>query len=226
MIIVGYQGIGKTSLCTKSDWGIDLESSNFWIPKRDDPTSKYRHDDWYEAYCNVAEDLSRQGHNVFVSSHEPVRKRLQKSEEIVVAIAPAPTTEMESIWIDKLKARYEQSNLEKDMKALKNAEARYKDNVKEIFDDIQISVMIHDPNYNLADILFILNDIPCTFKTKEKEYVKYAAEKLSSSPHAITAGEWEQKGYNNPGPGEDAILPKSAESLNRRMKEFATSKRD
>lgn len=31
MIIVGYRGIGKTSLCTKSDWGIDLESSNFWM---------------------------------------------------------------------------------------------------------------------------------------------------------------------------------------------------
>lgn len=196
MIIIGYQGIGKSSLCKKNNNFIDLESSSFWIPAKEeirvsDPDAVYRHDDWYEAYCNVAEDLSRQGYVVFVSSHEPVRKRLQSSKEIVVAIAPAPTSEMETIWIEKLKERLNSTNLQKDYMALKNAEERYKENITEIFEDTKIHVMIHDPNYNLGCIIEILTNVPFGWWRTRKEYVSYAAEVLSKSPRAISLQKWE-----------------------------------
>ena len=66
MIVIGYQGIGKSTLAARNLKYIDLESSNFWF---DDPETKQRvrHSNWYEMYFNVAEDLSRQGYVVFVS---------------------------------------------------------------------------------------------------------------------------------------------------------------
>ena len=31
MIIIGYQGVGKSTLANKDDKFIDLESSSFWV---------------------------------------------------------------------------------------------------------------------------------------------------------------------------------------------------
>lgn len=59
MIIVGYQGIGKSSLAGRDKKFIDLESGNFWIDGK-------RADDWYKPYCKIAEHLSQQGYYVFV----------------------------------------------------------------------------------------------------------------------------------------------------------------
>lgn len=126
---------------------------------------------------------------MFVSSHKPVRQRLQRSNEIVVAITPAPTTEMETIWCDKLKARHEQSKLEKDLKAYSNTLACYKKNVNEIMKDTNITVMIRDPKYKLDDIIFILNNEFDLEGVDFRLYVNYAARKLSTSPHAITVSE-------------------------------------
>ena len=67
MIVIGYQGIGKSTLANKDLRFIDLESGNFWVDGK-------RADDWYKPYCQIAEHLSRQGYIVFTSSHEVVRK--------------------------------------------------------------------------------------------------------------------------------------------------------
>lgn len=72
MIIIGYPGIGKSTLAGKDHKFIDLESSNFKIEDE-------RSEDWYKVYCKVAEDLSRQGYIVFVSSHLAVREALRGS---------------------------------------------------------------------------------------------------------------------------------------------------
>lgn len=224
MIIIGYQGIGKSTTSMKSKDIIDLESSNFWIPAKDVYTeaqsirssdAKYRHSDWFEEYCNVAEDLSRQGYIVFISSHEPVRKRLQNSNEIVVAIAPAPTTEMETVWIDKLKTRYENSKTDKDFKALKNAEDRYKQNISEIFEDIPIYVMIHDPGYDLMNIINLLNldHKEIGWDDDKRDYVKWAAVMLSKTIHMPSYEEW----------NIDQIKHLKIKELQNQMKEFATN---
>ena len=68
MIIVGYPCIGKSTYAAGHPYrAIDLESSNF-----------VKDDNWVKSYCNVAIDLSRQGHVVFVSSHRSEERRVGK----------------------------------------------------------------------------------------------------------------------------------------------------
>lgn len=124
MIVVGYQGIGKSTLAGKDNC-IDLESGNFWVDGK-------RADDWYKPYCQIANHLSEQGYTVFVSSHEVVRKELEKSKEDVVIIYPSHTLKYQ--WIEKLKTRYENTQLEKDYKAWKNAQVMYSQNIEDLAD--------------------------------------------------------------------------------------------
>jgi hypothetical protein len=146
MIVIGYQGIGKSTLCKNDNSYIDLESSNFWVDGK-------RADDWYKPYCNIAEDLSRQGHVVFVSSHEVVRNRLLESDEFVLAVVPAPTEEMKKVWISRLQHRYDTSKLEKDYKALMNARDMYLVNVLEITNSGIPCVTLVTSNYDLAEVI-------------------------------------------------------------------------
>ena len=153
MIVIGYQGIGKSTLAAKSLRYIDLESSSFWF---DDPETKQkiRHGNWYEMYCNVAEDLSRQGYTVFVSSHQPVRERLSRSDEYVIACVPA--LDLKDKWIKKLRLRYENSGLEKDYKAYMNAADCFTENVTEMMNSGFDVLEIRDMNYDFKTIL----DVP------------------------------------------------------------------
>ena len=126
MIIIGYQGIGKSSLAGRGNKFIDLESGNFWVDGK-------RADDWYKPYCQIAEHLSQQGYIVFTSSHEVVRKQLKHSREVVVLCYPS--LKLKNMWIDKLENRYRDTGLEKDYKALMNAKDRYEENIRELMDD-------------------------------------------------------------------------------------------
>lgn len=147
MIISGYQGIGKSSLAG-SNHCIDLESSNFWI-------DGFRSDDWYKPYCKIANHLSEQGYTVFVSSHEVVRKELEKSYEIVFVVFPS--LKLKDQWIERLRKRYEQIPTEKNFKALANAEDRYEENIKELMYGNLTYHEISNINYDLKDIVNILN---------------------------------------------------------------------
>lgn len=144
MIIIGYQGIGKSTLAGKYKY-IDLESGNFWH-------NGIRQDNWYVFYCKIAEHLSQQGYNVFVSSHEVVRNRLRKysNEQLCVVF---PSVELKDQWIDKLKKRFESTKLEKDYKAWMNAEDRYTENINELKNSGISYIEIKDINYSLEDIL-------------------------------------------------------------------------
>lgn len=123
MIVIGYQGIGKSTLAGRNNRFIDLESGNFWVDGK-------RADDWYKPYCQIAEHLSQQGYIVFTSSHEVVRKQLENSCEAVAIVYPS--IELKDEWIAKLEKRYEETGLDKDYKALMNAKDRYEENIKEL----------------------------------------------------------------------------------------------
>ena len=152
MIIIGYQGIGKSSLAKNNSKIIDLESGNFWY-------HGFRPYHWYVYYCQIAEDLSKQGYTVFVSSHKEVRQFLIKNcSEPVGAIVP--DIKLKHDWIEKLRIRYEKSRLDKDKKAWLNAVDRYEDNVNEIIEDIgqANTQIIYTMNYLLdkkvSDMLY------------------------------------------------------------------------
>ena len=151
MIVIGYQGIGKSTLSSNSYSRIDLESSNFWFKGQ-------RPDDWYIYYCQIAMGLSRQGYTVFVSSHKVVRDFLfEHTHERVYVIYPALSLKDE--WIRKLELRYNASQLEKDKKAYLNALDRYEDNIQEITAPYYSTnpyfkfKEIDTVNYNLNDII-------------------------------------------------------------------------
>jgi heat shock protein HspQ len=141
MIVIGYQGIGKSSLAGRDRKFIDLESSNFWVDGK-------RAEDWYKPYCQIAEHLSQQGYIVFTSSHEVVRKQLAGSREVVVVVYPS--LNLKDMWLDKLENRYRETGLEKDYKALMNAKDRYEENIQELANsNIPYKLMLTNPDYDL-----------------------------------------------------------------------------
>ena len=146
MIIIGYQGIGKSSVSGIENGCIDLESSNFWHDGE-------RPDDWYIYYCNIALDLSRQGYTVFTSSHKCVRDYLllHNGNEFIVTVFPERWLKDE--WINRLKKRYHTEPSNKNYKALMNAEDRFEDNVKELEEWGGEYYGIQDMDYDLMDIV-------------------------------------------------------------------------
>ena len=144
MIIIGYQGIGKSTLANKNTNYIDLESSNFFIDGK-------RQENWFIIYCNIANHLSEQGKNVFVSSHEVVRESLKYSKEKVVVVYPS--LKLKEQWLEKLQKRYNITQLEKDYKALMNAKDRYEENIKELQNNDFTKIEIKDINYDLEKTL-------------------------------------------------------------------------
>lgn len=158
MIIIGYQGIGKSTLAGKNKC-IDLESGNFWFHDTYDNETyfKTRHANWYIPYCNIANHLSEQGYIVFTSSHKVVRNELKKSKEDVFIIYPS--IELKDEWIKKLEDRYNQTGLDKDYKALMNAKDRYEENIEELR-KCGLSVFeILDMDYSLDEIVRFLEGL-------------------------------------------------------------------
>lgn len=145
MILIGYQGIGKSTLAFKENNFIDLESSNFFYKDK-------RIDNWYIYYCNIAAHLSKQGFNVFVSSHEVVRNRLKKYfDEPLICIVPSINLKDE--WIKKLYERYTNHKSEKNYKAWMNAVDRYENNINEIKNSGIEFIEIENINYDLENLL-------------------------------------------------------------------------
>lgn len=157
MIVVGYPGIGKSTLAGRDHKYIDLESENFWIDGE-------RAGDWYKPYCKIAEHLSEQGYIVFVSSHETVRQYLvENSKELVVLVYPS--IELKDVWIDKLEKRYIKSGLEKDYKALMNAKYSYVENIRELQEScIEYKLEINKLSYDLESMLIHLKNQIGDFK--------------------------------------------------------------
>jgi len=174
MIVTGYPGIGKTTLASKNDKIIDLESSSFWKYEEDinlnQTENKTRPENWYIYYCQVAQDLSRQGYTVFVSSHPEVRKYLSThNQEHFCAIFPALSLKEE--WLAKLKERYENSKLDKDLRAYEYSLQNYENNVRTFLYECSYNVeyyynvvMLDDINY---DLQAAINGLEMVNKEKE-----------------------------------------------------------
>lgn len=151
LVIIGYQGIGKSSLAGWSKC-VDLESSNFFVGNK-------RADDWYIPYCQTALNIADQGYTVFVSSHKEVREFMSTvplHENVSRVVVICPRRFMRDVWIERLQERYDRTQLVKDYKALMNAKERFEDNIVELcscgLPVVQISAM----DYNLKNYVYML----------------------------------------------------------------------
>ena len=125
MIVIGYQGIGKSTLVKECNSYIDFESSNFKI-------NGERPEGWEQMYCEAALDLSRQGHVVFTASHKCIRDYLKYHRGSEVVLIVAPSVDLKDQWLEKLRKRYKETGLLKDSLALLNAENCFDENIKEM----------------------------------------------------------------------------------------------
>lgn len=144
MIVIGYQGIGKSTLARKSKGFIDLESSSFYVNGK-------RPTDWHYYYNRIAENLSKQGYVVFVSSHMPVRDYFKTSDERAVIICPSK--ELKDEWIRRLQDRYHSNMTEKNLRALRNAVERFNENIDELIHDGIPSILLRDMHYSLETVI-------------------------------------------------------------------------
>lgn len=155
MIIVGYPCIGKSTYANSHGYSvgysvIDLESSNF-----------IKDGSWVESYCNVAIDLSKHGYDVFVSSHDAVRKQLLKSGyKFIFAIYPS--LEIKDEWIERLHNRYLNTKLEKDCRAWQRAVSYYDEDVTAFKEDAKhfhgFYEIGHEPEGESYDIASVLDE--------------------------------------------------------------------
>lgn len=151
MIIIGYPGIGKSSISCAENNCIDLDSSNFWYNDKRDEW-------WYVYYCNLAVDLSNQGFTVFVSSHKEVRDYLLNFIDKTTIICIFPEPYLKDKWIEKLENRYEKKPSVKNYEALMNAKDRFEENVNEMRASGYLYYGISDMDYNLLDIVKYLRE--------------------------------------------------------------------
>ena len=150
MIIVGFPGIGKSSVCSEQfnidKSCIDLESSNF-----------SKQPGWEIDYVNVAMDLSRQGYIVFVSSHKEVRMALKSFAEPSSVLLVFPALELEDMWLERLRNRYQSTHSTKNYKALEYMLNNYKSAVNDMWQDQLPHKLVLTEEHNLNDLRESIN---------------------------------------------------------------------
>ena len=166
IIVIGYQGIGKTSLVARglANTVIDFESSLFKVDDKKNP-------DWYKIYCRQAVSIAKQGFTVLISSHKCVREELTTYKQDGFAIVTiTPTYALKDKWIDRLEKRYKKDPNDKNFAAWKNAEEHFIENVNEIASEPAFShIFIDSMDYSLRSIL---NSLSTIFSSRTR-YTRY-----------------------------------------------------
>ena len=152
MIVIGYQGIGKTTCASKRDGIIDLESSHFKIDGE-------RDENWYVIYCRIAVSLARQGYIVLISSHECIRSELRKYEDEgeYTVIVICPHYKLKDQWIRRLYNRYIQDRSTENYAAWKDAEAHFFDSIQSMTQGVVFSIIfLNSMDYDLGGLIMSL----------------------------------------------------------------------
>ena len=115
-IIIGFPGVGKSTVAKDDTRFIDLESSTFMVDGQ-------RSEDWYKIYVNVAIDLAKQ-YNVFISSHMAVQNYLATLNYNNV-IMVYPDKSLKTVLLKRLSKRYESDPSDKNKRALDYMESNF-----------------------------------------------------------------------------------------------------
>lgn len=141
MIVIGYPGIGKSTITKNNKEYIDYDSSLF-----------QKENDWAKIYVKGAINLSQWGNTVFVSSHKAVQDLLLDCTEPVVVVYPS--LQLHDYWINKLRKRYEKSRNEHDYNALVRCVSNYCEDILEMREaNFKNKLEITTENYDLEELL-------------------------------------------------------------------------
>lgn len=148
LIVIGYQGIGKSTAAKHIPNGIDLESSLFKIDNK-------RFDNWYMVYAKIAVNLARQGYIVFTSSHKEVVEEIESyGNELYDVFIICPHYKLQDKWVEKLRTRYRNDSSQKNCIAWKDAEENMREEVTWLASYTWIShILLENMNYNLIGII-------------------------------------------------------------------------
>lgn len=118
MIILGYPGIGKSSIAG-FDRYIDLDASNFRFFPEGPKISG-----WEKVYVQFAVDIARQGYTVLIGTHASSVRHFAMNKEsyddISIGII-CPSAALRDAWIDRLRTRMLKTKLPKDQRAYDKA---------------------------------------------------------------------------------------------------------
>lgn len=152
MVIIGYPGIGKSTLVRNHPGGkfIDLESSLFATIKGDK--------NWANVYCRLALALSRKGHDVFVSSHVAIqREMLEQITECDRVIVCYPSLSLKSVWLRRLRERYQYQDtneIDKNKAALIHSIDFYNEDINTLHNSSFEECVIESMDYDLETLLY------------------------------------------------------------------------
>jgi hypothetical protein len=146
MIVLGYSGIGRTTLCEQHPGFkyVDLDSWPFRADRSDVSL-------WVKTYVMVATRLSAQGYIVFLDALEPVCDALVNSTEVVLLICPS--LELESQWVKKLESRYHDSRSYDDYHAWIDADKNYEAQITKLLEYENMVACIDSMDYDLSRII-------------------------------------------------------------------------
>jgi len=148
MIIMGYPGVGKT-FAAKDDYRfIDLDSHEW----------KDIGKDWAKHYCRLAENLSKQGYFVLVSTHPEVKNRLSVSREKVCLCYPSPY--LKDQWIQRLYNRYQNLKNARTHNAWKRVSEHFDEDVAYMRGLQMREIVLTGMSYNLKQLIVNLYDAP------------------------------------------------------------------
>lgn len=169
LIIIGYPGIGKTTVSKKNHAGdiIDLQSELFYNYK-----DGSRDENWYYYYCRIAYSIAMQGNIVLVSSHECVRRELRKyKQDKVKIITIAPHKSLQDEWISKLRNRYFDSDMNvKNRHAWEHVSVCFEDDILSMSTEASFChIFLYSMDY---DLLSIIRELSIMFGVKKVGYLK------------------------------------------------------
>ena len=145
MIIIGYPGVGKSTLSKKNKGIIDYDSSMF-----------VKEDGWEESYVERAIGLSDQDYIVCVSCHKKVQDLLKDYKGKIVVVYPSLT--LHDFWIDKLQTRYQKNHSSENKRALMRCLSNYCEDILELQELPYAKIEIKNEDYDLSELLNEINN--------------------------------------------------------------------
>lgn len=137
-IVVGYPGVGKTTLSNKYMDCIDLDSSTF------DLNTQRGVFEYYHCACLLA----MKGYIVFVSSHSDLTKCILDFKNMVSYVAVYPSLDLEDRWKSRVISRWMTTRSAKDRRAMVRVCDHYVDDITDMKNKYEgRSIELNTTNY-------------------------------------------------------------------------------